>query len=326
MQSDSTANSPGTAPRLTSVGTRAAPVPAEAMRRLQQRSDARGLMRLAGHLAAMLLTGWVYSRTLGGPWLLSALAATAYGFTFVTMFAAMHECVHRTAFRTQWLNESVGWFAGLLSFYNANFYRYYHTWHHRFTNQPGQDPELDDGKPRDVLGYLIEMSGVTWWVGKLRTHARFALGRSHGYPFLNDKTVREVVRSVRWQLASYGAASALSLAVGRPLFLLYWLVPMVLAQPLLRAILLAEHTGCAELDAPLANSRTTYTSFPVRFLMWEMPYHAEHHRYPALPFFALAEAHRSMGPYLVHIARRGYVGMHVEFLKGLKRPPSQQAA
>jgi fatty acid desaturase len=94
---------------------------------------------------------------------------------------------------------------------------------------------------------------------------------------------------------------------------------MVLGQPLLRAILLAEHTGCAERDAPLENSRTTYTTLPVRFLMWEMSFHAEHHRYPAIPFFALAEAHRTMGPLLTHVARDGYVGMHREFLKGLKR-------
>jgi fatty acid desaturase len=300
------------------VGTPAAPVPAELMRRLQQRSDAQGLRRLAGHLAVMIATGVLYGASLRGPLWLLLIAATAYGFTFVTMFAAMHECVHRTAFRSVWLNELVGWFAGLLSFYNATFYRYYHTWHHRFTNQPGQDPELDDGKPRDMLGYLIEMSGVTWWIGKFRTHFRIAAGHTD-YPFLSAKTAPEVVRSVRLQLATYGAAIALSWLLGQPYFLLYWVIPVVLAQPLLRAILLAEHTGCAELDAPLANTRTTYTTLPVRFLMWEMPYHAEHHRYPAIPFFALAEAHRAMGPLLVHVERGGYVGMHREFLKGLKR-------
>jgi fatty acid desaturase len=295
----------------------AAPIAAELLRRLQQRSDARGALRLAGHLAVMIITAWLYASSLGGPLLLSGIAATAYGFTFVTMFAAMHECVHRTAFRSQWANDAVGFVAGVLSFYNATFYRYYHTWHHRFTNQPGRDPELDDAKPKDVLEYLIEMSGVSWWIGKLKTYFKLARGQ-FDYPFLNAKTGAEAVRSVRWQLALYAAAIATSFALARPYFLLYWLIPLLLAQPLLRGILLAEHTGCAELDAPLANTRTTYTAFPVRFLMWEMPYHAEHHRYPALPFFALAEAHRSMGPLLAHVARDGYVGMHVAFLKSLK--------
>ena len=56
----------------------------------------------------------------------AAAAAVAFGFTLVTMFAAMHECVHRTAFRSQWLNNGVGWLAWLLSFYNSTFYRHYH--------------------------------------------------------------------------------------------------------------------------------------------------------------------------------------------------------
>jgi fatty acid desaturase len=50
--------------------------------------------------------------------------------------------------------------------------------------------------------------------------------------------------------------------------------------------------------------------------MWEMPYHAEHHRYPALPFFALARVHEVLGPELVHVARNGYIGVHADFIRG----------
>ncbi len=97
---------------------------------------------------------------------------------------------------------------------------------------------------------------------------------------------------------------------------------MALGQPLLRAILLAEHTGCGETTTRSTNTRTTYTVFPVRFLMWDMPYHAEHHRYPALPFFALADAHESLGPHLSHVARRGYLGVHVDFCAGSRDRPA----
>jgi fatty acid desaturase len=122
---------------------------------------------------------------------------------------------------------------------------------------------------------------------------------------------------VRLQLLTYAAAIVVSVAVGRPLFVTYWLLPVALGQPLLRAILLAEHAACSLDDDPLSNTRTTHTVWPVRFLMWEMPYHAEHHRYPALPFFVLAAAHQRLGPHLVHVARRGYLGMHVDFLQAL---------
>jgi fatty acid desaturase len=308
----------------------ASPISAEELRRLQRRSDGRGLLRLAGHLSAIGGAGILYAFALqrSGPGLLAVVAAVALGFTLVTMFAAMHECVHRTAFSSQWLNHAVGWLAGLLSFYNSDFYRHYHGWHHRFTQIPGKDPELEDAKPTSLLTYAVEMSGLTWWTGKLRTHFAIAAGRVGGYGFLNDKTRPQVVRSVRLQLAVYGLAIAVSVALGRPLFLTYWLLPVALAQPLLRAILLAEHTGCSDDDDPLTNTRTTHTVFPIRFLMWDMPFHAEHHRYPALPFFALAAAHRNLGPRLAHVARRGYLGVHVDLLRRLIRrsPPSTESA
>jgi fatty acid desaturase len=296
-------------------------LPPEALRGLQQRSDREGSLRFAGHMVAIGVVGTLYGWSLegGGPLVLSLALGIGFGFTLVTMFAAMHECVHRTAFKTRWLNDAVAWFAGLLSFYNSTFYRHYHGWHHRFTQLSGKDPELEDKKPNNVGNYMVELSGVTWWIGKFQTHARIALGHTTSYGFLNDETRPKVVRSVRLQLAVYAAGVVVSFALGEPLLVLYWLLPVALGQPLLRAILLAEHTGCSEDDDVLANTRTTHTVLPVRFLMWEMPYHAEHHRYPALPFFALAKAHASMGPSLVHVARTGYIGFNAALLRRLLR-------
>jgi fatty acid desaturase len=304
------------------------PLGGEALRALQQRSDARGLRRLAGHLGFMALAGFGYGAVgASGPHpLLNLAAAVPFGFSLVTMFAAMHESIHRTAFKSKWLNDAVGWFAGLLSFYNSTFYRYYHGWHHRFTQLKGRDPELDDPKPTSFATYALELSGFYWWVGKVQTHWAIARGRVDGYGFLNAETRPLVVRSVRAQLLVYAAGIAVSFAVGSPLFVTFWLLPVAVGQPLLRAILLAEHTGCSEDGNPMTNTRTTYTVAPVRFLMWEMPYHAEHHRHPALPFFALAPAHEVLGPRLAHVARDGYVGVHVALLKKLARAPEGERA
>jgi fatty acid desaturase len=298
---------------------RAEPLAADELRQLQVRSDAQGLLRLTGHLLALGGTGFVYglARAQKTPLLLQAPCALALGFTLVTLFATMHECVHRTAFKSRWLNDSVAWFAGLLSFYNSSFYRPYHGWHHRYTQLPGQDPELEDAKPTSVLDYFVQLSGVPWWLGKLRTYAGLAAGKTSSYGFLNEESAPRVVRSVRLQLLVYGGALALDIWLGEPYFIAFWFIPVALAQPFLRAILLAEHMGCSESADMLSNTRTTYTLWPVRFLMWEMPYHADHHRYPALPFFSLARAHRSLGPHLAHVAH-GYGSLHLSLLKNLR--------
>lgn len=303
---------------------REAPIAPDELRRLQKRSDAKGLLRLVGHLVAIGFAGAVYTfaRLRAMPFALVAVCALVLGFTLVTMFATMHEAVHRTAFKSRLLNDSVAWFAGLLSFYNSTFYRPYHGWHHRYTQLPGQDPELEDAKPTSLLDYFVQLSGVPWWLGKLRTHLGLAAGRTSSYGFLTEETAPRVVRSVRLQLLVYVTALSACFWLPEPYFVLYWLAPVALAQPLLRAILLAEHMGCSETSDMLSNTRTTYTIWPVRFLMWEMPYHADHHRYPALPFFALARAHQSLGPHLAHVARRGYSGLHLGFFRDLgKRAP-----
>jgi fatty acid desaturase len=81
---------------------------------------------------------------------------------------------------------------------------------------------------------------------------------------------------------------------------LFWVVPTLLGQPLLRMYLLTEHTGCTMDRNGLTNTRTTLTMLPLRLLMWNMPFHAEHHLYPSIPFHRLGEAHRAI---------RGRLGM-----------------
>ncbi|MEO1613431.1 MAG: fatty acid desaturase, partial [Pseudomonadota bacterium] len=57
--------------------------------------------------------------------------------------------------------------------------------------------------------------------------------------------------------------------------------------PALRFYLLAEHGRCPMAADMFANTRTTLTNVVVRTLAWNMPYHTEHHVFPAVPFHKL---------------------------------------
>lgn len=267
---------------------------------LNTRSNRKGCWQLMGHLIIMGISGYLWATQRSQPWL-ALPALVVYGFTFAAMFAPMHECVHRTAFANPRLNDIVAWFAGLLSFYNSTFYRRYHKWHHRYTQIPNKDPELDDPKPTTMGAYLLELSGIPWWIGKVKTHLRVAMGQVEAYPFIPANARMEVVRSVRSQLLVYAGAIALSIALQHPWFLLYWLLPLAVGQPILRAILLSEHTGCSHDNNPLTNTRTTLTSLPLRFLMWNMPFHAEHHFCASIPFHALPAAHAKLATHFTHV-------------------------
>jgi fatty acid desaturase len=116
------------------------------------------------------------------------------------------------------------------------------------------------------------------------------------------------VREARWLLAFYGVLALASLLAGSDLALWLWLLPALLGQPFLRAYLLAEHTLCPLVPDMLRNSRTTRSTGLVRRLAWNMPYHAEHHAHPALPFHALPAAHALLAA-RVTVQADGYVAV-----------------
>ena len=79
----------------------------------------------------------------------------------------------------------------------------------------------------------------------------------------------------------------MSLWLQTAVLLWVWIIPALLGQPFLRLYLLAEHGCCAFVANMFENSRTTFTGPLVRFLAWNMPYHAEHHAFPTVPFYRL---------------------------------------
>jgi fatty acid desaturase len=107
----------------------------------------------------------------------------------------------------------------------------------------------------------------------------------------------------------YGVAIAVSVYFQQPWFLLYWVLPLAVGQPILRFILLAEHTDRPNTDDMLTNTRTTLTLAPLRFMMWNMSFHAEHHLYASIPFHRLAAAHEKLGAHF-DCVEKGYLKVH----------------
>ena len=68
----------------------------------------------------------------------------------------------------------------------------------------------------------------------------------------------------------------------------------------------------------LENSRTTTTNAIVRWLAWNMPYHAEHHAYPTVPFYRLPALHLLAKPYLKE-TEQGYVRFHAKHAPQMSR-------
>jgi fatty acid desaturase len=89
-----------------------------------------------------------------------------------------------------------------------------------------------------------------------------------------------------------------------------------LGEPVMRAIRLTEHVGRPNVDDMKENTRTSLVSGPMRFLCWNMNYHAEHHYAASVPFHALPKLHDKLRGY-VYVEERGYLGAHVDIISQL---------
>jgi fatty acid desaturase len=290
-------------------------IPAAALRDLYHRSDWQGAWRTAAH-GVLIGAGATLVHLTWGTWWLPA-ALLLQGVFLVSLFAAMHECVHGSAFRSRRLNAAVAWLAGLGILYNATYYRQFHFAHHRYAQDPARDPELITAPaPRSPVEYWWRASACSYWKARWSNLVRMARGRFDGLDFVPAAARDGVVTSVRGTALVLLVLAGASLWFRSAALIWYWLLPLALALPLLRLYLLTEHTGCSEDDDGFTNTRTTMSLWPIRFLMWNLPYHAEHHLFPSIPFHRLPAAHRHLRPHLVVLAR-GYVPAHRELYAAL---------
>ena len=280
---------------------------------LTRKSDALGLAHLALHGGGILVLGGLIAlRVPFWPLLMVPL-----GVLIVFLFTLLHETCHRTPFASLWLNKAVAWICGLLIVLPPEWFRLFHFEHHRHTQDPARDPELAAPKPETLSQYLIHLSGLPVWREHLGTLVRNARGRC-GDRFVPERSRAKVRDEARIMLVAYALLLGVSLGLGSALLLFVWLLPVLLGQPFLRLYLLAEHGRCPAVANMFENSRTTHTNRLVRALAWNMPFHAEHHAFPAVPFHQLPRFHALVRPHL-QVTERGYLRFHRQTLAELGR-------
>lgn len=281
--------------------------------RLRSLSDRPGILHLAGHLMILAATGFAVLHSAGILWL---AASIAHGVVLIFLFTPLHETIHGTAFRSPWLNAAVSHIAGYLLLLPPRYFRYFHFAHHRFTQDPEFDPELETPKPRSWPQYLWYLSGIPFWKAAVLILLNHAQGRKIG-PYVPAPAIPKLIREARLYLAAYAITFVLGLSLELSWILYLWVLPALLGQPFLRAYLLAEHAACPLVADMLANTRTTFCNAAVRFLAWNMPHHTAHHALPTVPFHQLPGLTRLLDGRL-KVTVRGYGEAHRQIRKTWK--------
>ncbi|MEM7188135.1 MAG: fatty acid desaturase [Pseudomonadota bacterium] len=280
--------------------------------RLTQTSDLAGLSHLAGHLSLILILGALVLAKVPGWWVL----ILPLGIATIFLFTLLHETCHFTPFRSRWLNIWVGTLCGLIVILPPLWFRYFHLAHHRHTHDPEKDPELAEPKPETWAAWVLHVSGLPVWRSHVSTLLRNAAGRCDDtfVPAARRGAVRLEARAM---LGLYTAILVTSLLTGSAALIWVWVLPVLVGQPFLRLYLLAEHGRCPHVADMFLNTRTTFTSRAIRFIAWNMPYHAEHHTWPTVPFHRLPELHVMVRKHLKSTSD-GYAAFTREYLGDLK--------
>lgn len=307
-------------------------VTAASLQDLGRRRDGPGLLRLSLQLGLGIASGLllVVANT-PAEW---AVGLVVQALVQLSCFATLHECVHRTAFRTDLFNRAGAWFAALCQLMAPALMREFHFTHHRHTHELARDPELA-GLPFMVrwpphLLWLATVSGLPVLVARVAFTLFSALNPpwsvwAKALPFVSERRRRSVVWSSRLLVALHAGVIGAALAFEPRLLRLY--LAVVIAHALLSVYITCEHRGLpavgeAASSTILDRTRSFDPGWLARFVMWNMPYHAEHHAYPAVPFHALPDLHAQLLPQLRHRVG-GITALH---LRGGRSPQSGSAA
>ena len=205
-----------------------------------------------------------------------------------------HECGHRTAFKTAWMNTAVYQIASFMLVRNPAVWRASHVRHHTDTIIVGRDPEIVAMRPPDLFRILLNLFGVadTWQLlGRMFLHIR---GRLHPdeREYVKNGDLGKVFLIARIWFAIYLVTIVLCFWIGSILPLMVVGLPRLFGawHHVLTGLL--QHLGLAEnVTDHRLNTRTVLMNPVSRFIYLNMNYHLEHHLFTMVPYYHLPKLH-----------------------------------
>jgi len=255
----------------------------EELRSLSTPSNWRGLLMLAGDIALVAIA---FALSIISLWLIPVSIALLAGRQ-LAIAIVMHDCAHKSLFRTDWMNEVVGkWIGGAAIDAPFLAYRDYHLKHHKYAGTP------DDPDHVLVEGYPVSRDG---------------LRRKFIRDFTGQTFVKELAFS--WKDATFAGKlpflffqavliGALWFAGAVWAMALWWVARIFVFPAIMRLRNIGEH-GVA-LDRydpePRRNTHTTKASWLERLTVApnHVHYHLEHHIFAAVPPYHLPRLHRTL--------------------------------
>ena len=263
------------------------------LRPLMQKSD-----WIAGR-DALLWLGLLVVTALMGVSLWPSIWSLPFWFAYGVLYgsasdARWHECGHKTAFKTEWMNTAIYQIASFMLMRNPYTWRASHVRHHTDTIIVGRDPEIVAMRPPDLARLFLNFFGlidVPRLIARMFLHAS---GRIH--PEEADYTRAEdypkIFRIARIWIAIYAGTIGACFWWGTILPLMIIGLPRLYGawHHVMTGVL--QHLGLAEnVTDHRLNTRTVLMNPVTRFIYLNMNYHIEHHMFTMVPYYHLPKLH-----------------------------------
>lgn len=295
------------------------PVPRDTMRALMERRNGPAIRDTVIWFSLLGGSGVVAHRTFGTWWMIPAFLVygTLYGSVSDSRW---HECGHRTAFRSTWMNDVVYFIASFMVWREAVSWRWSHVRHHSDTIVVGRDPEIANPRPMRLRGPLKECFGLSSNPKETRKILLNVVGRlsDEELEYLPESEQPKAIRTARAYVAIWALTIGLAVVMRSVEPLLFVIGPSFYGKWLMVAYGVTQHAGLAEdtLDHRL-NTRTVRMNRLHRFLYWNMNFHVEHHMFPAVPFHALPALHQAVKADLPPVYT-GFRSTYAEILRAIR--------
>lgn len=258
-----------------------------------------------------------------------------FGGLVCSLFACEHETIHQTAFKTPFYNRLVAFITGLSYGYPPTLFRHFHFAHHLHTHKPGLDPEISIGKHpgpsivKQLPIYLVWLSGLPFLLFRIFMMVAGVLGMPEGlrqtvFPFFDAQDRFKLWVESLVILSFHGILLYLALYIDVRFW--GWFVGQMVGSAITASYTAPEHNGLEHDGNILERTRSIRANPVVRWFMWNMNFHAEHHAYPAVPFYALPTLHQHLEEELIH-TDINHPTFHLKILKETTldklKPPSK---
>lgn len=278
-----------------------------ALRRLDTGIRIREMALFVGlWVAGMLINAYGY-RTAPGlfPILLRIAGTLMTAVAINTFILFLHEGMHKTLFASPRLNRWVSVALGMVFCLSFSAYKVMHQRHHQYLGDE-RDPDDYSNYTKNrlllwCLHYVRLIAGVYIYIVMI--------------PVLASRKGSAADR--RDIFVEYGiliAIYAVVFAVVPNGYLLYlWFIPLVIAAHMTAIRGLTQH-GITEAHDPYLASRSIQAHPVVAFCLLQENYHLEHHLFPEIPSYHLAEVHKLIWPRLPRVVTgRSYLAFLFKF-------------